>query len=223
MFTTSLNGRKGDDLDWDSIKGSLIEEYLKRKEKMRSPNVVEAIYTRGNHEHGPCFKCGGHGHIVRNCNTNYTTYNNNMRNNTYRSYARDLNRPGDGQEHMVILHHPPIHEGNFQRQYDTRSDVQTHGNYVSPRNEGNFVNLFNQFSVNDEIALVTNNYNSAAAHEWFIESAASQHMKFNKKALIDFIPYKKATEIFVGDNAVILGEGTVKLPLFNDNSEVTCL
>ena len=28
-----LNARKADEIDWDSIKGSLVEEYMKRKEK----------------------------------------------------------------------------------------------------------------------------------------------------------------------------------------------
>ena len=32
-FLTSLNARNDEELDWDNIKGLLIEEYLKRKEK----------------------------------------------------------------------------------------------------------------------------------------------------------------------------------------------
>ena len=32
-FLTSLNARNAEELDWDNIKGLLIEEYLKKKEK----------------------------------------------------------------------------------------------------------------------------------------------------------------------------------------------
>ena len=32
-FLTSLNARNTDDLDWENVKGLLIEEYMKRKEK----------------------------------------------------------------------------------------------------------------------------------------------------------------------------------------------
>ena len=32
-FLTSLNARNAGDLDWENVKGLLIEEYMKRKEK----------------------------------------------------------------------------------------------------------------------------------------------------------------------------------------------
>ena len=32
-FLTSLNARNADDLDWENVKGLLIEAYMKRKEK----------------------------------------------------------------------------------------------------------------------------------------------------------------------------------------------
>ena len=35
-YITSLNARKADDLNWESVKGSLQEEYLKRKEKSKN-------------------------------------------------------------------------------------------------------------------------------------------------------------------------------------------
>jgi hypothetical protein len=45
-FLTSLNARKADELDWDNIKGLLIEEYLKRKEKNESNNKGDnALFT----------------------------------------------------------------------------------------------------------------------------------------------------------------------------------
>jgi hypothetical protein len=42
---TSLNARKAEELEWDSIKGLLIEEYLKRKEKFENNKSDNALLT----------------------------------------------------------------------------------------------------------------------------------------------------------------------------------
>ena len=79
-FITSLNARNADDLDWDSIKGALIEEEMKRKERSGG-NGDEALFTApqrgGGNQHGggrrsssqqrSCFNCNQYGHIARNC------------------------------------------------------------------------------------------------------------------------------------------------------------
>ena len=55
-FVTSLNARKVDELDWDCLKGSLVEEHLKRKEKNGNGPQRErddALFVRGqprNHQ-----------------------------------------------------------------------------------------------------------------------------------------------------------------------------
>ena len=49
-FISSLNARNIDELEWDSIKGSLIEEYMNRKEKdeKQIPTSKNALFTSGH-------------------------------------------------------------------------------------------------------------------------------------------------------------------------------
>ena len=45
-FLTSLNARSADDLDWENVKGLLIEEYMKRtekNEKQESDNTLLSV------------------------------------------------------------------------------------------------------------------------------------------------------------------------------------
>ena len=48
-FLTSLNARDIDQLTWDNIKPALVEEYLKKKEKLERQNTADdAFFVRGN-------------------------------------------------------------------------------------------------------------------------------------------------------------------------------
>ena len=40
-FLTSLNARNADDLDWENVKGLLIEEYMKRAEKNENKKATD--------------------------------------------------------------------------------------------------------------------------------------------------------------------------------------
>ena len=42
-FLTSLNARNAEELDWDNIKGLLIEEYLKRRMMAAKPKIVGSM------------------------------------------------------------------------------------------------------------------------------------------------------------------------------------
>ena len=94
-FLTSLNARNADDLDWENVKGLLIEEYMKRKEKNEKEESADNAlfanrgrnFDRGRHQARggsrgassgrgvTCFKCNQDGHIVKNC-----PYNNKQNN-----------------------------------------------------------------------------------------------------------------------------------------------
>ena len=53
-FLTSLNARKADELDWETVKGFLIEEYMKRKEKNEKQESEDALFMKkGNRERNP--------------------------------------------------------------------------------------------------------------------------------------------------------------------------
>ena len=45
-FLTSLNARNADDLDWENVKGLLIEEFLKRAEKSEKQEADNALYVK---------------------------------------------------------------------------------------------------------------------------------------------------------------------------------
>ena len=47
MFVTSLNAREADKVDWESVKGLLVEEFLKKEKRNPSNQSDEAPYTRG--------------------------------------------------------------------------------------------------------------------------------------------------------------------------------
>ena len=61
-FLTSLNARNADDLDWENVKGLLIEEYMKRAEKNENEKAADNAlfvnrgrnFNRGRHQ-----ACGG--------------------------------------------------------------------------------------------------------------------------------------------------------------------
>ena len=59
-FTSSLNARNTDELEWDSIKGSLMEEYMTCKEKQEKqiPTSSDALFMSG---HGRQFNHCTHG------------------------------------------------------------------------------------------------------------------------------------------------------------------
>ena len=44
-FLTSLNARNAADLDWENVKGLLIEEFLKRAEKSEKQEAGNALYV----------------------------------------------------------------------------------------------------------------------------------------------------------------------------------
>ena len=223
-FITSLNARSAEELDWDCIKGSLIEEFLNRKEKKSSASN-DALFARkdtnrnqsfgqqkfhprgNNHENfrpethtrqynpnfkqynggGPCYKCGQGGHIARNCD-------------------RQANRSNYQRRE----------EGNF-----TNCNQRKEGNFTNfnQRKEDNLVSNFKNFSIgyDDDIALATSTSNAnIEKREWFIDSGASKHMTFNKDGFSEYFPYSQATEVYLGDDSIILaeGEGTVRIPLY---------
>ena len=63
-FLTSLNARSADDLDWENVKGLLIEEYMKRSvknEKQESDNAL-FVSERKSSYHGNFQTRGGAGH-----------------------------------------------------------------------------------------------------------------------------------------------------------------
>lgn len=92
MFVTSLNARDADNLDWESIKGALVEEFMKRKEKKSiNTNVYnDFLFTNGGY-------VGSSRYHQRPRQNNYTPGNgrqnsNNMLNYNYqRDFGKNSN------------------------------------------------------------------------------------------------------------------------------------
>ena len=63
-FLTSLNARSADDLDWENVKGLLIEEYMKRSEKNEKEESDNALFVSEGKSsyHGNFQTRGGAGH-----------------------------------------------------------------------------------------------------------------------------------------------------------------
>ena len=78
------------------------------------------------------------------------------------------------------------------------------------------------FFENDDIALTLNSNIKVSKNEWFIDSAASSHMTYDKDILMDFTSYGQPSQVFLGDNTAIsaTGEGKVRLPTYDDAEDV---
>ena len=85
--------------------------------------------------------------------------------------------------------------------------------------QGNYVDSFQNLSV-DDVAFITGDVNSESAgaqSDWFIDSAATKHMSFEKESFVDFCQFDEPKGVALGDNAVIMaeGKGTVCLPIYD--------
>ena len=98
-FISSLNARKKEEYDWDSIKGALLEEDIKHAEKSKSKNTEDeaffakgrgdssnrfnrgsrpfrSTYNRRGNANGRgngviiCYRCNNPGHLARDCREN---------------------------------------------------------------------------------------------------------------------------------------------------------
>ena len=100
-FLTSLNARDVEQLTWDSIKPALVEEYLKKKEKIERHNTDDALFMRGNYndrttQHGGNRGGGNFRSNNRNRHSDNNRPNSSFNSNNYQSYQqpRSNNRGG---------------------------------------------------------------------------------------------------------------------------------
>ena len=80
--------------------------------------------------------------------------------------------------------------------------------YNSKRESSNMAEL-------EGVALISRTMNRS--NEWFIDSAATQHMTNYRSILENYMEYDQPKDIYLGDSTVIyaLGEGKVRLPTVN--------
>ena len=93
-------------------------------------------------------------------------------------------------------------------------------NLVMGREEGNSskrVKFEDDLFLESDVALVaaSNVESRSGADEWFVDSAASSHMTFDKKLIAHYIESDQPKKVFLGNDTWIssVGEGKVRLPI----------
>ena len=91
------------------------------------------------------------------------------------------------------------------------------GNLVYQQHEGENKRI--KFEDEDVALMVSSSSNSRTTDDWFIDSAASSHMSFNKALLSDYHEYKKPEMVSLGDDYSIpaVGQGKLRLPFIDEN------
>ena len=79
-FLTSLNARSAAELSWDDVKPALIEEYMKKKDKLEKQNTDDALFTRGGNRSSN--QNGGNRSTFRPSNNDQNRYDNRQQNSS---------------------------------------------------------------------------------------------------------------------------------------------
>ena len=202
-FLTSLNARNADDLDWENVKGLLIEEYMKRAEKNEKEESTDNAlflsrgrnFNRGRHQarggsRGAC--AGG----VRDGRfPNFNSIKSSQSHRDEREKHKGVTCFKCNQDGHVVKNCP------YNKQHNNR------------RESSNMAEL-------EGVALISSTMNRSG--EWFIDSAATKHMTNDRSILENYVQYDQPKDIYLGDSTVIhaLGEGKVRLPTVNSTHDV---
>ena len=161
-FISSLNTTKVDELNWDNIKGLLIEEYKKREEKEdKRCNVNfggnEALFSdKGN-----------------------STWS---RGRNYRRGGRSFGNTGNSRQHnrQGSNHSPKCYKcqqvGHFVKNCPLN---RKHGHSSIAEHDCK--------QQNDDIALNSSMIRRKLDNHWYIDSGATKHMTFEKDLIVDFM------------------------------------
>ena len=195
-FISSLSARTSDELDWDKIKGLLVEEYMKQKERSEQQSSIsnDALFTRrGFHSRrgrpkdrqygnsarpdsdhleeskgrGPkCYRCKRFGHIAKQC------------------------------------------------QQDKKFDESNVAVDCQKANEGSVAQ--------DNIAL-SSTMKCALSNGWHVDSGATSHMTYDRKNLSNFREFQHPSQVYLGDDKAIFatGQGSVKIACYDESYPIT--
>ena len=195
-FLTSLNARNADDLDWENVKGLLIEEFMKRKDKSEREANENALFAKRDQQH------------VRQQNQNGAQRG--RRNFRGRGARGGQHNSSDRSDHQERMKHVQCYNCQQFGHYSRDCGAKKH----SRRNEGSNLAMEEKDMEEERegVALICSG--DTSTEKWFIDSAATKHMTNDKTILKNFIQYRKPTKIYLGDDTVVLalGEGEVDLP-----------
>ena len=167
-FLTSLNARDAKEMDWDNIKGLLIEEYLKRKDKSDGHRSLDsALFARRKPNFG------------RGRNQEYSRRPENSRG---ARVQQDCKSPDKFQQTVA-------RQGVQNKDGIVCYKCNQVGHIVRncPLNRSNSKGEHSNVAEGGCIALISS---TEPTSEWFIDSAATKHMTHDKSLLMNYIQEK---------------------------------
>ena len=180
---TSLNARDAEKLDWDDIKGLLIEENMKQKEKSDKNKFDNgnALFTKGGRKR---FDRGRRQEQARR-----TEWSN---------------------DYKPLCRRSPRGSSTVQRCFRCNQLGHIVKNCPNNNNQNNNRGEHSKMAEYGRVALISNANNTK---KWFIDSPATKQMTHDKSILMYYNEYQQPAEIYLGDNTVVLalGEGMVRL------------
>ena len=251
-FMTSLNARDANKFSWEDVKPALMEEYLKRKEKGEKRKNEDAYFVGGygnNHRggapppRGGGFRGGRGGRGGGRIGNRGTHHFDNSQGNSSRGAnfqpigARGGARRGpqggfntyqnqkdcwDCGEIGHISAQCPLKDSNDE----SANIADSRGGGVQQNNKRIKIEEENVFLESD-IALVTTTSDnvqerSCTNEDWFVDSAASAHMTYDKNVIQQYVEYDEPQKVFLGNDTWIssAGEGKVRLPVIDNNKVI---
>ena len=196
-FISSLNARNIDELDWDSIKGSLIEQYmnLKEKDEKQIPTSNEALFTSGHRRQFNHRAHSGRGTFRPTSSRPNFRRGRSRDHHSRTSQSRNQNGSEESrgpkcfkcQEYGHIVKNCPLNnkKGAGHSIVVQENKGEPDAKQESIKQDQNQLELDFQ-----EISLVRST-NCKFTNGWYIDSAASKHMTFNKDLIFDFIEYNR--------------------------------
>ena len=202
-FLTSLNARNADDLDWENVKGLLIEEYMKRAEKNgKEESTDNALFlnrgrnfNQGRHQARGGSRGASAGGVRGGRFPNFNSIKSSQSHRDEREKHKGVTCFKCNQDGHVVKNCP------YNKQHNNRGE------------SSNMAEL-------EGVALISSTLNRSG--EWFIDSAATKHMTYDRSVLENYVQYDQPKDIYLGDSTVIhaLGEGKVRLPTVNSTHDV---
>ena len=198
-FITSLNARNAEELNSDGVKGLLVEEFAKRKEKKEKTLSEGTLFIK----QGAVYVRRGQSREDRG----YNSFRGSQGSRLFVSKGKDqqqfTGRSGV-TEFRCIKCNQVGHIVKNCTQNKRYSAKHEHSNNAE------FSNGEDSFEVED-MALLSGT--KASINEWFIDSGATKHMTCNSSLLFDFKQYDHPLKIYLGESSVVLAEGEGKVPL----------
>ena len=199
-FLMSLNARNADDFDWENVKGLLIEEYMKGKEKSEKEESGDnALFVnRGRTE-------ADIKHVVEAVAPVAVVaviFRISIPLKGSQSY-RD-----EREKHKEVTCFKYNQDGHI-----VKNCPYNNKQYNSRRHNSNVAEQ-------EGVLLISSTMNRS--NEWFIDSAATKYMTNYRSILENYVQYDQPKDIYLGDSTVIhaLGEGKVRLPTVNSTCDV---